>query len=151
MTTKLQARLRSVGDDYDFHQNALVYEAADRLDALEAALSDTQRQLEAVTRELDERQDRNEFLEKRFRAHSQYAKRPILYTDGVNGEQCCRDDLWAVSTAELNQQAEELAVLEKAYRRAAEVCENLAVHEANTPYMQGYLWGRDAILALLKA
>jgi hypothetical protein len=30
------------------------------------------------------------------------AKRPILYTDSIKGEQVCRDDLWAVTTEELN-------------------------------------------------
>lgn len=30
------------------------------------------------------------------------ATRPILYTDSINGEQTCRDDLWAVTTDELN-------------------------------------------------
>ena len=52
-------------------------------------------------------QDRIDHLERKRRCHSKYAKRPILYTDGVNGEQCCRDDLWAISTEELNEQAEQ--------------------------------------------
>jgi hypothetical protein len=30
------------------------------------------------------------------------AKRPILYTDSIKGTQVCRDDLWAVTTEELN-------------------------------------------------
>lgn len=30
------------------------------------------------------------------------ATRPILYTDTVGGKQTLRDDLWAVSTEELN-------------------------------------------------
>jgi len=33
---------------------------------------------------------------------SALARRPILYTDTVGGQQTCRDDLWAVATAELN-------------------------------------------------
>lgn len=31
--------------------------------------------------------------------------RPILYTDTIYGEQCRRDDMWAVTTEELNQLA----------------------------------------------
>lgn len=30
------------------------------------------------------------------------ATRPILYTDTIKGEQVCRDDLWALTTEELN-------------------------------------------------
>ena len=33
---------------------------------------------------------------------SKYATRPILYTDTVRGIQTMRDDLWAVTTEELN-------------------------------------------------
>jgi predicted RNA-binding Zn-ribbon protein involved in translation (DUF1610 family) len=33
---------------------------------------------------------------------SPLATRPVLYTDTVGGVQTCRDDLWAVTTAELN-------------------------------------------------
>lgn len=29
-------------------------------------------------------------------------KRPILYTDTINGQQACRDDLWAITTHELS-------------------------------------------------
>lgn len=47
--------------------------------------------------------DRIDHLERKARCHSKYATRPIIYTDGVNGEQCCRDDLWAISTEELNR------------------------------------------------
>lgn len=35
--------------------------------------------------------------------------RPILYTDSVGGEQVCRDDLWAVTTDELNALRSETA------------------------------------------
>ena len=42
--------------------------------------------------------------------------RPVLYTDTVKGEQVCRDDLWAVSTEELNAIHNEL----KQYKAAAE-------------------------------
>lgn len=34
---------------------------------------------------------------------SELAMRPILYTDTVNGIQTCRDDMWAVTTEELNK------------------------------------------------
>ncbi len=36
------------------------------------------------------------------KCNSPLATRPILYTDIVNGEQTCCDDLWAVTTEELN-------------------------------------------------
>lgn len=36
---------------------------------------------------------------------SPLATRPILYTDTLNGVQTCRDDLWAVTTEELNEAA----------------------------------------------
>ena len=36
MTDDLVKRLRDVGRDYDFHENALVYSAADRIEALTA-------------------------------------------------------------------------------------------------------------------
>ena len=38
-------------------------------------------------------------------ARSPHAKTPILYTDEIGGKQCCRDDLWAIGTAELNELA----------------------------------------------
>lgn len=34
---------------------------------------------------------------------SPLATRPVLYTDTVGGNQTCRDDLWAVTTEELNK------------------------------------------------
>ena len=34
--------------------------------------------------------------------HAKIPARPILYTDEVGGKQTLRDDLWAVTTAELN-------------------------------------------------
>ena len=34
--------------------------------------------------------------------YSKYATRPILYTDTIKGVQVCRDDMWAVTTEELN-------------------------------------------------
>ena len=34
--------------------------------------------------------------------NSDLATRAILYTDTINGEQVLRDDLWAVTTDELN-------------------------------------------------
>ena len=88
--------------------------AEKRLRAECAALS---RQLAAVTAErdrlLNEReqadqwarraQDRLDCFERSRICHSPYAKRPILYTDTVDGEQCCVDNLWAVSTQELNE------------------------------------------------
>jgi hypothetical protein len=35
--------------------------------------------------------------------YSKYATRPILYTDTIKGIQVCRDDMWAVTTEELNK------------------------------------------------
>ena len=35
MRDDLVKRLRAVGRDYDFHENALIYEAADRIEELE--------------------------------------------------------------------------------------------------------------------
>lgn len=34
---------------------------------------------------------------------SYLATRPLLYTDSIKGQQICRDDMWAVTTEELNQ------------------------------------------------
>ena len=34
---------------------------------------------------------------------SMLAKRPILYTDTIEGKQCLCDDMWAVTTLELNE------------------------------------------------
>lgn len=48
---------------------------------------------------------------------SNLATRPILYTDTINGQQVLRDDLWAVSTDELNACAELLLNL-RALRNA---------------------------------
>lgn len=35
--------------------------------------------------------------------HSKLSTRPLLYTDTIRGEQICRDDMWAVTTDELNE------------------------------------------------
>lgn len=35
--------------------------------------------------------------------NSKLATRPLLYTDTIKGEQVFRDDMWAVTTEELNQ------------------------------------------------
>jgi len=40
MTDDLAKQLREVGRDYDFHENALVYSAADRIEALEARVAE---------------------------------------------------------------------------------------------------------------
>ena len=58
--------------------------------------------------------------------------RPILYTDTVSGEQCCRDDMWAVTTAELNaisraKQAAQPQVIERDALKAR--CEAIAEDE----------------------
>ncbi len=39
----------------------------------------------------------------RIVCRSPLATRPILYTDTLSGDQVCRDDLWAVTTEELNR------------------------------------------------
>uniref|UniRef100_A0A6M3LRX1 Uncharacterized protein n=1 Tax=viral metagenome TaxID=1070528 RepID=A0A6M3LRX1_9ZZZZ len=44
--------------------------------------------------------------ENRGICYSEYATRPILYTDTINGTQVSRDDMWAVTTAELNKTRE---------------------------------------------
>ena len=41
--------------------------------------------------------------------YSKHATRPILYTDTVDGKQTLRDDLWAVTTKELNEIHQALA------------------------------------------
>jgi len=68
------------------------------------------RQLAAVQAERDEyleelhrQHDRIEYFERSRYCHSPQAKRPVLYTDTVGGEQCCVDNLWAVTTQELNE------------------------------------------------
>lgn len=43
---------------------------------------------------------------------SDLAKRPLLYTDSIGGEQVCRDDIWAVTTEELNAANERIRELE---------------------------------------
>ena len=42
---------------------------------------------------------------------SPLATRPLLYTDTLGGKQTMRDDLWAVTTAELNEQERVIASL----------------------------------------
>lgn len=44
---------------------------------------------------------------------SPLATRPLLYSDTLRGETTFRDDLWAVSTEELNAQERENAALRK--------------------------------------
>lgn len=43
---------------------------------------------------------------------SELATRPLLYTDSIKGAQVCRDDMWAVTTEELNRQADRIRELE---------------------------------------
>lgn len=43
---------------------------------------------------------------------SKFAKRPLLYTDALGGEQTCRDDLWVLTTEELNSIAVTLSMAE---------------------------------------
>ncbi|MCB4358477.1 hypothetical protein [Quatrionicoccus australiensis] len=71
--------------------------------------------------------DRIEYLERKYRCHNEYAKRPILYTDGVDGEQCCRDDLWAVSTAELSAMTDQLTATRTALAAAEADNERLRI------------------------
>lgn len=44
---------------------------------------------------------------------SPFATRPILYTDTVRGKEVHRDDLWAVTTEELNALHQSLTAAEK--------------------------------------
>lgn len=44
------------------------------------------------------------------------ATKPILYTDTVTGKQCLRDDMWAVTTEELNTMDEAVKLLKMLYR-----------------------------------
>jgi hypothetical protein len=57
---------------------------------------------EAAEASRDRLWEQVQYYERTRICHSPYAKRPILYTDTVNGEQCCVDNLWAISTEELN-------------------------------------------------
>lgn len=44
-----------------------------------------------------------QYYKRRDDLHCPIKVRPILYTDLINNEQCCRDDMWAISTKELNE------------------------------------------------
>lgn len=46
--------------------------------------------------------DLHKYWTERDKCHSKYTKRMILYSDSLGGVQVRRDDLWAVSTEELN-------------------------------------------------
>ena len=47
--------------------------------------------------------------------------RPLLYTDTLHGDQINRDDMWAVSTDELNALRDRLALAEKVAEAAGKV------------------------------
>jgi len=51
------------------------------------------------------------------------ALRAVLYTDTIAGNQVCRDDLWAVSTDELNAVHAELATLREENKQLRKVAE----------------------------
>lgn len=51
---------------------------------------------------LHELAEQNRYWIERDKCHSKYTKRMILYSDTLGGFQVGRDDLWAVSTEELN-------------------------------------------------
>ena len=53
MIDDLVSHLREVGRDYDFHENALVYEAADRIEALTAENERLREALETIAEERD--------------------------------------------------------------------------------------------------
>jgi hypothetical protein len=71
--------------------------------------------------------------------------RPIFYTDELKGKQVCRDDLWAVSTDELNAIYHRLTLLEKVTEIAAKRPNKMGPH-----YMIWMDTMDAAILAALK-
>lgn len=52
--------------------------------------------------------------------------RPLLYTDTIGGNQVCRDDMWALTTEELNGIDAELTRLREAVDAA---CDRIAVRD----------------------
>lgn len=90
-----------------------------QIDDAHGAVTDHIVRLESQLAEARER------IEQLTTCRSAYAKRPILYTDTVNGEQSMRDDLWAVSTAELNELRDSLAAREGEVERWKEEAINV--------------------------
>lgn len=92
----------------------------------------------------------NDTPRRRF-CESDLAKRMVMYTDTVGGEQTCRDDLWAVTTEELNGVHAELTHLRSESRDTdsyvSELIKNLwkivggmEAHEPGTNIVNE-LWG----------
>jgi hypothetical protein len=86
----------------------------------QAALAQQAREVENLRKALQGASDlANAIREERDELRAQLADkttmrapvpaRPILYTDTIKGNQCCRDDMWAVTTEELNRLAEQKA------------------------------------------
>ena len=105
--------------DVKMHQSDAPFRAASALEHFaDLARADLVAENERLTDSNQMYLDRIEYLERKYRCHNEYAKRPILYTDGVDGEQCCRDDLWAVSTAELSAMTDQLTAARTALAAA---------------------------------
>ena len=68
---------------------------------------------------------------------SKLATRPLLYSDSLGGNQVLRDDLWAVSTEELNAVESEVVKLRESLRRAVEALNRInetdCTHDADCP------------------
>lgn len=67
---------------------------------------------------------------------SELATRPLLYTDSIKGAQVCRDDMWAVTTEELNRQADRIRELESELAALRQQQGEPAAWWKHVPYME---------------
>lgn len=106
-------------------------------------------------KELDRKQERIDHYERTRSCHSPYSKRPILYTDTVNGEQCCVDNLWAVSTQELNESVEKIAELHakvaRLERQLEPLTEDECVHLGGSYFTPADMVRVDSAIMAVKA
>lgn len=72
------------------------------------------------------------------RMHAPIPPRALLYTDSIGGQQICRDDMWAVTTEELN-------------RLTAEVGRWVEINTRSETRLAEAIVERDAALAKLEA
>ena len=111
-TTIMKAGVKELAEDW-----TVVLAERDALEAKLAEAEDEAKTYRQLWRDLSER-------EREWRTmHYRVKPRAILYTDSLGGEQVCRDDMWAVTTAELNeaqQAVERLDALRPLVRAAVE-------------------------------
>ena len=71
--------------------------------------------------ELERLLDMVEYYKKRDTLHYPIKARMILYNDTIEGEECHRDDIWAVTTQELNEMHDKETILKSDLAAAVEL------------------------------